>query len=226
MGSFGGVASRIWRASRVGRTSRVTSRSSRCARSAKRSSWYVLHFAADDALVHRLVERDQRLLEELAQALADQQLRQVVLHFADAVLAEQLDRGLDISAGSGAGSSTASPSIDCSAVSASGTTAPARQPSDSSCLISLRRATWSGGIDAIAERVAQRRRETVAALPHVELLAPQSGDADDFADVKRARGLARGRRSRRIRRHTGRILAPRRCLDEDSHVPLPLHFPF
>src|SRR4029078_12637648 len=48
----------------------------------------VLHLAAHDALVHRFVERNQGLLEELAQALADQELRQVVLQLAYAVLRE------------------------------------------------------------------------------------------------------------------------------------------
>ena len=101
----------------------------------------VLHVAAHDALVHRFVERNERLLEELAQALADQELRQVVLHFADRDAATEACTAVSISDGSGDGSSTARPSIDCSAESASGTTAPARQPSDRSCLMSLRRAT-------------------------------------------------------------------------------------
>ena len=56
----------------------------------------VLHLAAHDALVHRFVERNERLLEELAHPLPDQQLRQMVLQLADAVLREQLDGGLDL----------------------------------------------------------------------------------------------------------------------------------
>jgi hypothetical protein len=55
----------------------------------------ILHFPADDALVHRFVQWNQRLLEEAPQALSDQQLGQVVLQLADAVLAEQGDRSLD-----------------------------------------------------------------------------------------------------------------------------------
>src|SRR5207249_62263 len=42
----------------------------------------ILHFAAHDALVHRFVERDEGLLQETAQALADEKLRQVILQLA------------------------------------------------------------------------------------------------------------------------------------------------
>jgi len=83
-----------------------------------------------------------------------------------------------------------------------------------------------GGIHAVPERIAQRRREAISALPHVELLAAEPGDAHDLANVQRACRLASGNSRRRIRRHSGCILAPRRRLDEDSHCLLPLTFSF
>ena len=85
-GSLGGVASRIWR-----RVARRTDEPRHVAQQPLREVGEaqlleVLHFAADDALVHRLVERDERRLEKLAEPLADEELRQMVLHLADAML--------------------------------------------------------------------------------------------------------------------------------------------
>jgi hypothetical protein len=110
------------------RTRRVTSRNRRCARSAKRSSWKFCMSPRTTRSCTASLSGISVLLEELAQALADEELGQMVLQLADAMLRRSLT-AVSISDGSGAGSSTASPSIDCSAESASGTTAPARQPS-------------------------------------------------------------------------------------------------
>src|SRR5215475_10978011 len=43
-----------------------------------------------------------------------------------------------------------------------------------------------GRIHAVTEAVTRRVRETVAALPHVELLAAQPGDANHLTDMQRA----------------------------------------
>ena len=46
--------------------------------------------------MHRLVQRNQRLLQEAPQALPDQKFGQMVLQFADAMLPKKLDRSLDL----------------------------------------------------------------------------------------------------------------------------------
>ena len=75
----------------------------------------------------------------------DQQLRQMVLQLADAVLREQLDGGLDLAGQRRRILDRRGPASTAAPIRSSGTTAPARQPSDSSCLMSFSRATWSGG---------------------------------------------------------------------------------
>ena len=105
----------------------------------------VLHFAAHDALVHGLVQRDQRLLEELAQALADEQLGQVVLQLADAMLRKELHGVLDLRR---AAAPARPPPGRASTAAPSRRAAPPRRRASlrtSSCLMSLSRATWSGG---------------------------------------------------------------------------------
>ena len=70
-------------------------------------------------------------------------------------------------------------------------------------------------IDAVAEAVAQRRREVVATLPHVELFAAQAGDPDDLAYVQRVARITRGygyfsQLHRRLASASGRC-------DQDAH---------
>ena len=67
-----------------------------------------------------------------------------------------------------------------------------------------------GRIDAIAAGVAQRSRETVAALPHVELFAAQAGHPHDLAYVQRIARITRGHGS--FRQLHRRLASARRVL--------------
>ncbi len=164
-----------------------------------------LHFAAHDPLVHRLVERNQRLLEELAQPLADQQLRQMILQLADAVLAEQPHRIGDFRR-ERRRLRDGQPDHRLQRRVGERDDRARAPPLGQQLLDQLEARDLVGRIHAIAERIAQRRGKAVAALPHVELLAAQPRDAHDLADVQRARGLA-DRDRRRVRGRSGRVLA-------------------
>ena len=54
-----------------------------------------LHFAAYDALVHSLVQWNQRLLEKLAQSLRAKQLRQMILQIDTTMRCQHADRRFD-----------------------------------------------------------------------------------------------------------------------------------
>ena len=134
----------------------------------------VLHLAAHDALVHRLVQRNQRRARGTCAAPG----RPAASTGGSAsrrsrCCAEQLDRGLDLVR-------QRRRRVDGEAQHRlqrrfgerhDGAGAPAFRQQ---LLDELEPRDLVGRIDAIAERVAQRRGKAVAALPHVELLAAQA----------------------------------------------------
>jgi hypothetical protein len=136
----------------------------------------------------------------------------VILHFVDESCASSLTADT-ISAGSGVGSSTASPSIELSAVSDSGTTAPARR-SPTAVADELEARDLVGRIDAVAEISPcagnpQRRCHMYSCSRRRPV------KAHDFADVKRAAKV--GHRGRRVDGSQLRFGAAARCFDQDAH---------
>ena len=179
----------------------------------------ILHLAANDALVHRFVERNERLLEELAQALSYEELRQMILQLAHAMLREKLDRGLDLRG-------QRRRLVHCEAEHRLQRRVGERH--DRACtpafgqelLDELEACDLIGRIHPVSECVAQRHRKAVSALPHVELLAAQAGDADHFTDVQRAPRVAGAFLN--VHGCERRLAAAGRCLDENAHASIPV----
>ena len=134
-------------------------------------------------LVHRLVQRNQRLLQKAPEPLADQQLRQVVLQFADAMLCQKLDRGLDFRRQrQGILDGDAQHRLQRRFRQRNNR---ARTPAFGQQLLDdLEPRDLIGRIDAVTESVACRIRKPVASLPHVQLFASEAGDSYHLTDVQ------------------------------------------
>src|SRR6266404_2092939 len=173
----------------------------------------ILHLAAHYALVHRLVQWNQRLLQEAPQALPDQKLGEVVLQFADTMLAKKADRGLDL-----AGQRhrildrdaehrlqrRVGERYDCAGAPALG----------QQLLDQLEPRDLVGRIYAVAEAVARGIGKAVPPLPHVELLAAQTRNTYNLADMQGAARIgAGGWNDDRV----ARVAPTRRRLDQDAH---------
>ena len=177
-----------------------------------------MHLAAHHLLVHGLVQGNQRLLEEPAQPLARQQLGKMVLQLGHPVRRQETNRRFDFHRQrhrrlDGEPEHRLQRRIG-ERHDRAGAPAFGQQLLDQAQARDL-----VGWIYAIAERVAERRGKAVAALPHVQLLAPQSRDADDFADVQGIDGLTAvvQRRDSGVRA----FAAARRCFNQNAHFRRP-----
>jgi len=143
----------------------------------------ILHLATYHALVHCFVERYQGLLEEAAQALPHEELREMVLQFTHSMLTEEPHRCLDFAW-------KRHRVLDRDAEHrlkrrlGERNDRPRAPALGEQLFDQLEPRNLIRGIDTIAEAVARWVRKTVTSLPHVELFSPQTGDADHLADVQ------------------------------------------
>ena len=143
--------------------------------------------------MHGLVERKERLFEKLAQPLGHQQAGQVVLQLADLMPGEQIQRRLDI-VGQPSRGDYGEAQHRLQRRFGQWHDRPRAPAFGQQLLDELEAGNLIVRVDAIAVGVASRRGESVAPMPHVELLAAQFGNPHDFADVQHPAMLRDGLR--------------------------------
>ena len=177
-----------------------------------------LHLAAHDSLMHRFIQRNQRLLQKLSHSLRREQLRQMLLKIERAMRSEHPHRRFDFRRQRrGLLDRQAQHRLQ----------RRVRERHHCAGAPSFRQQLFDqtqprnliGWVHSITKRVAERRWKTITPLPHVELLASQARDANDFTDMERRGSISIFRQHVHWRRA---FASSRRRLDEDAHLCLPL----